>query len=91
MLSYRLMTLVAFARTSLVLPILFPRCLPKPTCERCGTTKGVEMESSRTCRVTEKGYWDDVANRKLSLCRDCAAEHHDNWDAQWADYYSGLL
>lgn len=25
------------------------------------------------------------------LCRDCAAAYHEDWDAQWAEYYAGLL
>lgn len=33
----------------------------------------------------------EAANPDLLLCRDCAAEHHAQWNQQWAEYYSGLL
>jgi hypothetical protein len=35
--------------------------------------------------------YDEVANQSLSLCRSCAADHHANWDDQWAEYYAGLM
>jgi len=34
---------------------------------------------------------DEVANRDLSLCRGCAADHHAEWDERWSEYYSELL
>jgi hypothetical protein len=30
-------------------------------------------------------------NADLFLCRDCAADHHANWDEVWREYYAGLL
>lgn len=30
-------------------------------------------------------------NRDLMLCRDCAADHHANWDETWKEYYASLL
>lgn len=30
-------------------------------------------------------------NAPIALCRECAAEHHAQWDAQWAEYHAGLL
>ena len=56
-----------------------------PKCLGCRTRVGVELESSRT------HYTDPAANAPLLLCRDCAEEHHANWDAQWAEYHSGLM
>lgn len=43
-------------------------------CLCCGSTDGVEMESSRTCYPFE-GDADDPANpnRPVPLCRPCAA------------------
>jgi hypothetical protein len=34
---------------------------------------------------------DEVANRDLSLCRRCAAEHHANWDEWWAEHDADLI
>lgn len=65
--------------------------LPPPRCERCEDTKGVAMESSRTCYALDDGRSDRVANRDRSLCRDCAEEHHADWDERWQEYYGGLL
>jgi hypothetical protein len=61
-------------------------------CENCGTTDMVELEDSRTCYT--HGTIDDGPedpNRRVALCRDCAKEHHDNWDAMWSDYYGSRL
>ena len=47
------------------------------------------MESSRTMY-----HWstqENDPNHPLPLCRECAEEHHEQWDDQWADYYGGLL
>ena len=30
-------------------------------------------------------------NKPLALCRDCAREHHQDWDERWREYYAGLL
>jgi len=70
-------------------------------CEGCGKSEGVELEDSRTMYAPPVlNYWDRVLldgeeppdpNAPIPLCRDCAVEHHANWDERWADYYSGLL
>lgn len=69
-------------------------------------TEGVEFESSRAmydhqqCIHTdclespdlrEACFLASDPNKPLALCRDSAAEHHENWNHQWADYYAGLL
>lgn len=58
-------------------------------CVRCGWIIGVKAESSRT-----RYHWDGKGldpNRDIRLCRHCAQEHHQHWDATWDEYYSGLL
>lgn len=30
-------------------------------------------------------------NPDVWLCPDCMEEYHAQWDAQWAEYYNGLL
>jgi len=30
-------------------------------------------------------------NAPFPLCRDCAAEHHAQWDERWNEYYASLL
>lgn len=35
--------------------------------------------------------YDEVANRGLSLCRGCAADHHAEWDERWSEYHAGLM
>lgn len=30
-------------------------------------------------------------NADIPLCRGCAEDHHSNWDAQWAEFYSSRL
>lgn len=30
-------------------------------------------------------------NAPIRLCRECAEEHHSNWDECWAAFYAGLL
>lgn len=64
-------------------------------CERCGSLRGVEYESSRTAYHVDniEGRENTPAdpNRQRRYCRDCAAEHHQHWDSMWDDYYSGLL
>jgi hypothetical protein len=58
-------------------------------CERCGNKEGVELEDSRTMY-----HWDgkgENPNRSVFLCRACAEDHHDFWEAQWSDYHSGRL
>lgn len=67
------------------------------SCERCELNGdrvkiGVKRESSRTMYHFdgEIGSADDP-NRPVWLCRLCAAEHHAEWNATWAEYYAGLL
>lgn len=72
-------------------------------CEVCGATEGVQLEGSRTCYpIEEPGRYkrlvsgDSLAsppdpNAPIALCRDCAKDHHEFWDEQWQNYYSGLL
>lgn len=64
-------------------------------CERCGKLWGVKPESSRTCYhvdgIDGRENTPVDPNREVRLCRGCADEHHQNWDHQWAEYYSGLL
>ncbi len=67
-------------------------------CERCSSTVDVQWESSRTCYyVPPPNFWQLLMeeqpdpNRDVALCRPCAEEHHSNWDAQWDEYYAGLL
>ncbi len=60
-------------------------------CVHPGCQSGTEVrwESSRTMY-----HWDGTGedpNAPLALCRECAEEHHLNWDYTWAEYYSGLL
>lgn len=60
-----------------------------PKCEFCASTQGLKLESSRTAYPWE-GQFDspDDPNRNKLLCRHCAKEHHEYWDAMWKDYYS---
>ncbi len=62
------------------------------TCLRCGSTVGVNLESSRTQYnfEGELGSPEDP-NRPVPLCRTCAEDHHAYWDEMWAEYYGGLL
>lgn len=64
-------------------------------CESCGSVIGVKPESSRTCYHVEgiEGRENTRVdpNRRVRLCRPCAEEHHEHWDAMWSEYYSGLL
>lgn len=61
-------------------------------CEQCGSSEGVEAESSRTQYHFdgEIGSPEDP-NRDIRYCRACAKEHHEYWDSMWSDYYSGRL
>lgn len=69
-------------------------------------TEGVEFESSRTAyhhepcqhedclacpELRDACYRDRDPNKPIALCRPCTKEHHENWDAQWSEYYAGLL
>ncbi len=70
-------------------------------------TEGVEFESSRTMYHHAPCEHEDCLanpelrqacfeaaddpNKPLALCRPCAAEYHENWDHQWAEYNAGLL
>jgi hypothetical protein len=72
------------------------------TCERCGSTEGVELEDSRTMyepkvysRYELLMLLDDPLvdepedpNRPWLLCRECAKEHHEYWDEMWDMYRS---
>lgn len=61
-------------------------------CLRCGSTVGVEMESSRTQYHFEgEDNSPDDPNKDIPLCRPCAAEHHEYWDDMWREYYGGRL
>jgi hypothetical protein len=72
--------------------------LVAPVCEYCGDDVGVAWESSRTMYHEEVNAWTHLLenvgdappspNRDKALCRECAAEHHENWDGQWNDYYA---
>ena len=53
-----------------------------PICECCGSPVGVEPEPSRTCYEHVPGEPDP--NRDIMLCRECAVEHHQQMDDQWA-------
>jgi hypothetical protein len=71
-----------------------------PPCERCGTTEGVDVRSSRTMypapRLSswERMLLDDEGlgeppdpNAPPWLCPECAKEHDEYWDEMWSDYY----
>lgn len=58
-------------------------------CANCGNTEGVAWESSRTMYPRKPGEPDP--NAPVSLCRDCAAEHHEYWDERWEEYNRGRL
>lgn len=61
-------------------------------CVRCGATYDVHMEDSRTCYHYEGDvYSEDNPNKPIPLCRDCATEHHDYWDAMWDEYYRSRI
>jgi hypothetical protein len=65
------------------------RCLAQD----CGACDGLEnpcrngAADKRQCA----NWPEEDPNADVPLCRKCAAEHHANWDDQWADYYAGLL
>ena len=52
-------------------------------CANCGSTTGVELESSRTAYAWDGQGVDPNAN--VPLCRPCAEQHHEYWDEQWAN------
>ena len=73
-------------------------------CECCGSTEGVQLESARTAYARdrtsryERLMFDDPLNddppdpnAPFPLCRECAAEHHANWDERWAEYRGSLF
>jgi hypothetical protein len=64
----------------------------KEKCEACGETEGVELECSRT-QYHFEGEPDSAEdpNRQIGLCRSCAQEHHEHWDAMWSEYNSSRL
>lgn len=58
-------------------------------CMKCGSKEGVKLEDSRT-----QYEWDGIGedpNSPIPLCRECAKEHHEEWDERWQEYYSGRL
>lgn len=68
-------------------------------CERCGTTRGVELEDSRTAYPAETlSRWERLTldnplsppdpNAPVPLCRECAKKHHEYWDEMWDMYGS---
>lgn len=70
-----------------------------PECARCGSQEGVQFEDSGTAYVTppcgryERLCLDDPLNgdppdpnAPIPLCRPCAKDHHDYWDAMWEEY-----
>lgn len=77
-----------------------PREVPKDgECERCGTTEAVAFTPCRTAypgpehsRFTTM-LPEDIPNPNPDpfLCRECTTEYHSDWDAQWKDYYAGLM
>lgn len=79
-------------------PTLICQRLMPPVCEYCGDDVGVFWEGSRTMYHEEVNAWTHLLenvgdappspNRDRALCRECAAEHHSNWDEQWREYYS---
>jgi len=73
-------------------------------CVCCGSTDGVQLEAARTAYHREAAtryerlmFEDPVndipadPNAPIMLCRDCAAEHHENWDMVWSDFYASLM
>lgn len=70
-------------------------------CLGCDSTEGVQLEDSRTHYdlgpVTryQRLMLDDPLNDErpnpnapIPLCRDCAAEHHSQWDERWDEFYA---
>jgi hypothetical protein len=49
----------------------------------------VQLESSRTRYPRNPKEPDVDPNAPIPLCRPCAKEHHERWDAEWAEYHSG--
>lgn len=79
--------------------LAFPHLEGQLACDVCGATVGVEMESARTCYAVEpkpaftRLGWDDPfeapdPNSDIPLCRECAAQHHEWWDAQWEEFHA---
>jgi hypothetical protein len=58
-------------------------------CEACGNIGDVQPEDSRT--MYEWNGDGDNPNSPIRLCRDCAADHHANWDETWREYKASLL
>ena len=69
---------------------------PEGSCSHCGSTEGVELESSRTAYSTSPtDRFDRIRkldepdpNAPIFLCRSCAEEHHSYWNDMWAQYNS---
>jgi hypothetical protein len=76
-------------------------CLADPdaVCARCGAAEGIQLEDARTeYAQPEPDFFDHLIgepppdpNAPVPLCRACAEEHHEFWDAMWQDYYEGRL
>lgn len=70
-------------------------------CRGCDTTLDVQMEASRT--MYDPGpltFWEAILldgedrpdpNADIPLCRECAVDHHANWDEMWSMYYSSVM
>lgn len=58
----------------------------------CGACEG--LDSPCKAGVTNKrecpNWPKEDPNAPILLCRECAEEHHANWDNIWADYYAGF-
>ena len=52
-------------------------------CWLCRWPYGVRYEDSRTMYYWNGGGEDP--NRPVKLCRQCAACHHEHWDAMWLE------
>lgn len=56
-------------------------------CLGCNETVDLVIETSSRTSYLWDGTGEDP-NRDLTLCPECAIHHHEQWDSQWAEYYS---
>lgn len=66
----------------------YPEASPWARCEHCG-----DRPASRGPLMTSyewRGEGQDP-NEPPILCAECGAEWVDSWQAQWDEYYAGLL